>query len=848
MLVSAADSASDTVESLFDSAKGIKVGGSILAIAAIAVGAVMVVMGYRLFRATLFAIGFVAGGVGVALVVEHVFDDKSWVITASWIAFVIGGLIVGSIVVSLYSLGIFIAGAVAGVALAMMIHNSVGYEIYPSHPQVVLIVLCIVLGLVGGVLTIKLEKPVLITATSLVGAAILVWGIGYFAGDFPSTSDLKEYATKDINGDWVYSIPDAWWGYLAGILVLFVLGLFIQFRKTGRGGVYHKSHAMGQRPETVQYVEAGTPQQENIRYGNPAANDTVSHIDDSIFDSTDEINLGASIVAVVSVIVGGGMVVYGYRFMYETVFAIGFALGAVGIAVTTERMLVDKSFWSIGSWLAFIFGGALCGGMALWVHPKSNFIAGVAGGIALAVMVTNSAAYYIFPGQTQEVFTLFCVVFSVIFAAVALKHGKPAEIVGISIFGATNLVWGVGFFVGDFPYPNNLKKYATQSANGDLVYSIPTVWWGYLGGIVVIAAFGMFMQFNKTGRTAVDDEFAGFGANGFGYPIDAVYVESEKQRPTIPVMEPVASTARDVESLISRAQGVQLGGSIMAATAMIVGAVMLTFGFRLIRAALFVVGFIAGGIAIAMITELTWLYPLSTFVAGAATGIMTAMILTNTFGYMIYPGHTKDLLTLMCVVLGILFGVLALKVGKPVLIISTSLFGSGMVVWSVGYFAGDFPNPSDLEQYASEDIDGETVYTIPAAWWGYLAGIIVFFVLGMYIQFRKTARNVKDKRPEGFGKRVDVAEYIEKKTARNQNQDNPDMEAPPRRQYVDLDATDEIIEYKERIPRQKRIIYSERESDVYEFESYREPCRICGDYVHHDSSCCSEKIVRIERH
>ncbi|KAG1698597.1 hypothetical protein DVH05_014555 [Phytophthora capsici] len=271
MLVSAADSASDTVESLFDSTKGIKVGGSILAVAAIAVGAVMVAMGYRLFRATLFAVGFVAGGVAIAMVVESVFDDKSWVITASWIAFVVGGLICGCIVISLYSLGIFIAGAAAGVALAMMLNNSVGYEIYPSHPQVVLIVLCIVLGLLCGVLAIRLERPVLITATSLFGAAILVWGVGYFAGDFPSSSDLKEYASQDINGDWVYSIPDAWWGYLAGILVLFVLGLFIQFGKTGRGGVYHKSHAMGRREENVQYVETGTPQ--NIRYGNP-----VSHV------------------------------------------------------------------------------------------------------------------------------------------------------------------------------------------------------------------------------------------------------------------------------------------------------------------------------------------------------------------------------------------------------------------------------------------------------------------------------------------------------------------------------------------------------------------------------------------
>ncbi|RLN36620.1 hypothetical protein BBJ28_00009624, partial [Nothophytophthora sp. Chile5] len=168
--------------------------------------------------------------------------------------------------------GIFVAGAAAGVALAMILNNSFGYKIYPSHPQVVLIIFCIVLGILGGVLTLKLERPVLIAATSLFGAGILVWGLGYFAGDFPSSSDLKEYASQDINGDWVYSIPDAWWAYLAGILVLFVLGLFIQFRKTARDGTYHKSHAMGRRTETVQYVEAQTPPR-NMRYGNP-----VSHV------------------------------------------------------------------------------------------------------------------------------------------------------------------------------------------------------------------------------------------------------------------------------------------------------------------------------------------------------------------------------------------------------------------------------------------------------------------------------------------------------------------------------------------------------------------------------------------
>ncbi|KAL4111557.1 hypothetical protein PRIC1_003235 [Phytophthora ramorum] len=177
-------------------------------------------------------------------------------------------------------------------------------------------------------------------------------------------------------------------------------------------------------------------------------------------------------------------------------------------------------------------------------------------------------------------------------------------------------------------------------------------------------------------------------------------------------------------------------------------------------------------------------------------------------------------------------------------------------------------------------------------------GIIVLFVFGMLIQFRKTARNVKDNKPKGFGKRVDVAEYIEKKTQRNESHDTPVMEAPrrqrqerrqrevreqhqprqvravrkvreqqtpskkqpkqqqappqysmpPRRQYADFDATDEIVEYEDRVLQPKRIIYSERESDLYEFESRRKPCLICGDYVHRDSSCCSEKVARLERY
>ncbi|KAJ0402354.1 hypothetical protein P43SY_004587 [Pythium insidiosum] len=173
---------------------------------------------------------------------------------------------------------IFVAGAAGGVLLAFTLHNTVSYKIYPEHPTYVLVALAIALGIICGVLALKLEKPVLVVATSFVGAVATVWGIGYFAGEFPNAADLEFYRSKAANGDWEFSIPDAWWGYLAGIIVLFAFGMMMQFRKTGRDGNYH---SVGRKQQTnasaavPAYNNLDTPpvQGGNPRYGNP-----VSHV------------------------------------------------------------------------------------------------------------------------------------------------------------------------------------------------------------------------------------------------------------------------------------------------------------------------------------------------------------------------------------------------------------------------------------------------------------------------------------------------------------------------------------------------------------------------------------------
>ncbi|KAK1935473.1 hypothetical protein P3T76_010698 [Phytophthora citrophthora] len=85
--------------------------GVVLAVGALLVGALLLVAGYRLWQTTVFALGFLGGGVVIAVIFEKVFKDETWVLTASWIAFVVGGIIVGYICVYLYWVGVFMGGA-----------------------------------------------------------------------------------------------------------------------------------------------------------------------------------------------------------------------------------------------------------------------------------------------------------------------------------------------------------------------------------------------------------------------------------------------------------------------------------------------------------------------------------------------------------------------------------------------------------------------------------------------------------------------------------------------------------------------------------------------------------------
>ncbi|RHY49784.1 hypothetical protein DYB38_001199 [Aphanomyces astaci] len=226
------------------------IGPDVIAGIAIAAGLFLTFFGHKLIRPAMFLAGFAIGSIFGFIAAEKIFREKEYVETACWISFAVGGLIVGALVICLYKLGIFLVGAYAGLLLATQLQTSFGYAIYPSDPKIVLIVLMVVCGLVCGFVAVKLERPALIIATAWAGAVMCVWGIGFFAGHYPNTTNLKQHA--DAKGDWHVNVPNEWWGYLAGSVALALLGMFVQFRRRPAG----QESAAAAAPR---YVEVSTP-------------------------------------------------------------------------------------------------------------------------------------------------------------------------------------------------------------------------------------------------------------------------------------------------------------------------------------------------------------------------------------------------------------------------------------------------------------------------------------------------------------------------------------------------------------------------------------------------------------
>lgn len=146
-----------------------------------AVGAWYCFLGYRTLKFIIGLTGFIIAG-GVAGLLIHWATDGHLISTA--IAALIGGISGAFALFFLYKTGIFALGLLGATLIA---HNCM-----TERPESWIPLAILGLGIVGGLMALLIEKPVMKLATATLGAWLIVSGGAYFLSGSPEITDLTQ--------------------------------------------------------------------------------------------------------------------------------------------------------------------------------------------------------------------------------------------------------------------------------------------------------------------------------------------------------------------------------------------------------------------------------------------------------------------------------------------------------------------------------------------------------------------------------------------------------------------------------------------------------------------------------
>lgn len=190
-------------------------------VAFLIVGSILCFLGRTLFRPVLFIAGMILAISLVWIIFYSTFlneNTKPWVGWVVLIGAVIFGLVIGCLMVKLVKLGAFILAAWGGYALGLLVYNAFLYKMNSNTGF-----WCFTVGmaLVFGILALFFFDHILIHATALAGSFLVINGIGLVAGRYQNPFTIAD----EINNGVIDKIDPIFYAYLAGNLVLYVLGM-----------------------------------------------------------------------------------------------------------------------------------------------------------------------------------------------------------------------------------------------------------------------------------------------------------------------------------------------------------------------------------------------------------------------------------------------------------------------------------------------------------------------------------------------------------------------------------------------------------------------------------------------
>lgn len=193
-------------------------------------GLLLAFLGLKLFLPTLFLAGFVSGFFvclftffGVVLAPDSR-ESTKWILVAFAIVL---GCALGYITVKANKFGIFIIGAWLGVIISLILYNAVLYKIHTDPAEIVLLVTIGVLGLLGGLLSLKFYKHVVIVSTSLGGSYAFVRALSLVIGGFPNEIKLIneiQLQNYDFSVEWPFYV------YMNAIFLMTLFSIWVQIK------------------------------------------------------------------------------------------------------------------------------------------------------------------------------------------------------------------------------------------------------------------------------------------------------------------------------------------------------------------------------------------------------------------------------------------------------------------------------------------------------------------------------------------------------------------------------------------------------------------------------------------
>lgn len=235
--------ADGTVSAAFDDFGGANIAfaSTVVALALMLLGLVLTFAGRRYLRASVFVGALIGGGFAMASGVidaaiardsDSFFSSSSsssgaspaLAALASWVGFFTCGCAIGAVASGFHQrIAYALIGGFSGVVVAFIVHLAWDH----------FVLLAVVLGAAFGAVATGWEEPpaaLVIIPTSVAGSALVMLGVAFFSGGFPTTFELvKFWARAKLRGSWLDAVPGSWWRFFAAFLTLAVVGAVVQF-------------------------------------------------------------------------------------------------------------------------------------------------------------------------------------------------------------------------------------------------------------------------------------------------------------------------------------------------------------------------------------------------------------------------------------------------------------------------------------------------------------------------------------------------------------------------------------------------------------------------------------------